>query len=110
MVFGLVLLVFCISGFGVIWWLAVACLLVVGRLASWSRGDSPTCLLIADGLHLGGRAYKPGCQSFQGVPRDRLDLSPSALAFFCHEIILNSAILLKYQTHRNNINLPACIH
>nr|XP_029131725.1 uncharacterized protein LOC109976444 isoform X1 [Labrus bergylta] len=70
------------SRFGVIWWLAVACLLVVGRLASWSRGDSPTCLLIADGLHLGGRAYKPGCQSFQGVPRDRLDLSPSALAFF----------------------------
>uniref|UniRef100_A0A3Q3FYE3 Uncharacterized protein n=1 Tax=Labrus bergylta TaxID=56723 RepID=A0A3Q3FYE3_9LABR len=64
MVFGLVLLVFCISGFGVIWWLAVACLLVVGRLASWSWGDSPTYLLIADGLHLGGRAYNE-CNLFR---------------------------------------------
>nr|XP_020516176.1 uncharacterized protein LOC110005075 [Labrus bergylta] len=54
------------SRFGVIWWLAVACQLVVGRLASWSWGDSPTCLLIADGLHLGGRAYNRAARAFRG--------------------------------------------
>ncbi|XP_060882463.1 uncharacterized protein LOC132954040 [Labrus mixtus] len=50
------------SRFGVIWWLAVACL-----------GDSPTYLLIADGLHLGGRAYKQAASAFRGSWGDRLD-------------------------------------